>query len=320
MSSQRVPRAYLLWLKMTILAVGLLILVGGIVRATGSGLGCPDWPKCFGQWAPPTDVSELPADYKTRFQVAGKEIADFDAFKTWTEYFNRLLGATIGIFIFVTALLAWPFKSVRPSLFWGSWAAFVLVGFQGWVGSVVVQTYLADYMITIHMFLALCLVYLLFWLYRQAQQHILHKGTSQWGELRGTKGLVLILFIFSLIQVMIGTQVREAINQVVQLFPELPRDLWVERSGTTFLIHRSFSIFIVLAQVGLCLKLWWLKFYKDTKVQGSFLLLTLATGIALGYLGFPKLVQPLHLVFALGLNALHFDLLLRKRMGSLGVL
>lgn len=316
MSSERVKSAYLLWLKMTILAVGLLILVGGIVRATGSGLGCPDWPQCFGQWVPPTDVSELPADYKTRFQVAGKEIADFDAFKTWTEYLNRLLGALIGLLIFVTALLAWPFKAERPSLFWGSWGAFVLVGFQGWVGAVVVQTYLAGYMITIHMFLALCLVYLLFWLYRQAQQHVLHYGTSQWGELWSTKSLILILFIFSLIQVMIGTQVREAINHVIQLYPDLPRELWVERSGSTFLIHRSFSILIALAQVGLCLKLWWLQFYKDAKIQGLFLLFTLASGIGLAYLGFPKVLQPLHLVFALGLNALHFDLLLRKHMGK----
>jgi cytochrome c oxidase assembly protein subunit 15 len=316
MSTSRVQNAYLLWLKMTILAVGLLILVGGIVRATGSGLGCPDWPQCFGQWVPPTDVSELPSDYKTRFQVAGKEIADFDAFKTWTEYLNRLLGAFIGLFILVTAILAGPFKKERPSLFWGSWGAFVLVGFQGWVGAVVVQTYLAGYMITIHMFLALCLVYLLFWLYRQGQDHILHKQQSQWGHLWQTKSLILILFIFSLIQVMIGTQVREAINHVIQVYPDLPREIWVERSGATFLIHRSFSILIVLAQVGLCLKLWRLQFYKDAKIQSLFLLLTLGTGIGLGYLGFPKVLQPLHLVFALGLNALHFDLLLRKHMGK----
>src|SRR5688572_26064768 len=95
--------------SVTVAAVYLLILVGGIVRATGSGMGCPDWPKCFGRWVPPTDESQLPADYQEIYAHRGYGEARFNVAQTWTEYLNRLLGVVIGFLIFATLLASLRF-------------------------------------------------------------------------------------------------------------------------------------------------------------------------------------------------------------------
>src|SRR6476469_6767863 len=172
---------------LTVVAVYLLILVGGVVRSTGSGMGCPDWPKCFGQWVPPTQASQLPPNYKEVYtaqrvaknqklartlqklgfaQVAGSIFAhptqyietDFNPVKTWIEYVNRLLGALIGIFVFLTVVFALPYWRRDRTIFWLAFASFLLTGVQGYLGSLVVSTNLLPVMVTIHMALALLIV------------------------------------------------------------------------------------------------------------------------------------------------------------------
>ena len=115
----------------TTVAVFLLILIGSIVRSTGAGMGCPDWPKCFGSWVPPTSAEQLPANYpeiyvakrveknerfaslltNMGFAHLAEEIRNdesiheqepFNATKTWIEYINRLAGAVIGLLIILT--------------------------------------------------------------------------------------------------------------------------------------------------------------------------------------------------------------------------
>ena len=280
---------------LTIASVFFLIFIGGLVRSTGSGMGCPDWPKCFGQWIPPSDISELPIDYKTKFAVAGKEIADFDAFKTWTEYYNRLIGVVIGLFVFLTVIFALPYlKSTNKKIFWLSFLAFILVGFQGWIGSIVVSTDLATYMITIHMLIALIIVALLIYTVSASQDFVIY----QINPLPGLKTLIWVLLIIAIVQTVSGTQVREAIDEIAKRIDN--RWVWTDNAGNIFLMHRSWSWFSLLISIYMMLQFKKIFLRESILYKASLALVLLMctqalSGAVLANLGFPSQFQSIHL-------------------------
>ncbi len=280
---------------LTIASVFFLIFIGGLVRSTGSGMGCPDWPKCFGQWIPPSDISELPLDYKTKFAVAGKEIADFDAFKTWTEYYNRLIGVVIGLFVFLTVIFALPYlKSTNKKIFWLSFLAFILVGFQGWIGSIVVSTDLATYMITIHMLIALIIVALLIYTVSASQDFVIY----QINPLPGLKTLIWVLLIIAIVQTVSGTQVREAIDEIAKRIDN--RWVWTDNAGNIFLMHRSWSWFSLLISIYMMLQFKKIFLRESILYKASLALVLLMctqalSGAVLANLGFPSQFQSIHL-------------------------
>ncbi len=294
--SDRSERRFRRFGILTIASVFFLIFVGGLVRSTGSGMGCPDWPKCFGQWVPPSDISELPADYKERFRVEGHEIADFDVYKTWTEYVNRLIGVTTGLFIFLTVFFAIPYLKKDKHIFWLSFAAFILVGFQGWIGAKVVSSNLAHWMVTIHMIIALIIVGLLIYTITRSQQFIITQHTPD----RMIKPLMVIILIMSAIQTISGTQVRENVDAVALIMGEQNRAHWVSALGDMFKFHRTFSM------VSFILTIVMLKKCRDSFERSSLIYrIALSTlilvavqvlsGKVLDNLGFPGYVQSLHL-------------------------
>lgn len=286
---------------LTVVVVYLLILIGGIVRSTGSGMGCPDWPKCFGSWVPPTEVSQLPPNYQEIYGAKLKGEIEFNATKTWIEYLNRLFGAFTGILIFGTLLASIPFLKKDRPVFYMSLAAFLLTGFQGWLGSKVVSAELSPFIVTLHMLLAIVIVFVL--LYVMARSFSGHIDVEKVGNKQLIDKWLKWTISLSLLQVLIGTQVREAMDVVMVSLGNGQRENWIENLGGIFYIHRSFSIIIFLLHAGLIYLL-----TKNCRSKGiiyklSFALLLIVvveilTGVILAYLSVPPAAQPIHLTLA----------------------
>src|SRR6266542_966468 len=112
----------------------LLITAGGLVRATGSGLGCPGWPTCFGRWIPPLETHPI------------------------IEYSHRLLATIAVILICLQAVVAWrQYRRVRQILL-PSLAAVGLVFVQAALGGVVVKGELESTLVTLHFATAMTLL------------------------------------------------------------------------------------------------------------------------------------------------------------------
>jgi cytochrome c oxidase assembly protein subunit 15 len=312
----------------TIVSLFVLILAGGVVRSSGSGMGCPDWPKCFGRYIPPTDVSELPADYKQTFvakrtaknqrfaktlDVFGySELAnrirqdksilmpeEFNAARTWTEYVNRLIGALSGLFLLLTAILAW---SYRKDNFWIPVLSIInlfLVGFQAWLGSIVVSTNLVAWIVTVHMILALIILALAIYTYHLAK--VVDKPRLKVKPFIGF--LTVAVVVLSVVQITFGTEVREKIDQVAERYQEQERGEWVKAAGEIFSNHRDSALLVLLFNVMLYALI--RKNFSRHSIHQQIMsfiflmiMLQIVTGIALSYFALPPVAQALHIVLA----------------------
>lgn len=323
--------------RITLIITYLVIIAGAVVRMTGSGMGCPDWPKCFGYYIPPTSEEQIDwhpkQDYhkgqiiivedalwvaKDNF-TSSEEIdmshfekytkhdyAQFNPVHTWVEYINRLTGALAGIAVFIMGILSFRKWREDKSLVFLSWLSVFLMGFQAWLGATVVYSVLAPVRITIHMVMALVLVGLLL--------YILHKLTITKQKLvvnTQLKYLVIVAVVFTLIQVVLGTQVREFIDMQVKLLGQDQAGSWLATPEFSFYAHRSFSILVFLIN----LRIWLINRKLNLNLKWIntimvLILLEVLTGMAMYYLDFPFATQAAHLVFASLLFGAQFYVLL----------
>ncbi len=301
----------------TIIAVYFLILVGATVRASGSGMGCPDWPTCFGRWIPPTSEAQLPANYQEIYADRGYAEARFNPVKTWTEYLNRLTGVTIGFLILLTAIYSWACRRHDPAIVWASVVAFFMVGFQGWLGARVVASNLQPGMITVHMLMALAIVGVLLFALARARRGM--AADSIEGIDPRVRKCLHIVLVMTVVQVALGTQVREMIDYLNHIQGE-QRSAWVDALPWFFYIHRSFSALVLFANVWLLYLLgrslgWQHTLSRFMVAVVAVIVLAVVSGATLGHLGMPAYIQPTHLLFASLLFGLQFLIWMDYRHG-----
>ncbi len=285
----------------TIFAVYLVIFVGGSVRASGAGMGCPDWPTCFGQWIPPTDASQLPANYHEIYAQRGYQSTDFNPVKTWTEYTNRLVGVTIGFLIFLTAWSSRIYLKTDKAIFYLAVTVFVLVGFQGWLGSAVVASNLKPLIISLHMLLALFIVALLIYAIARSQRPALQElDISQIPASVHT--LIKVVMGMTLLQIAMGLQVRESVDFISHAFTELERQYWRDSFPFIFYVHRSFSSVILFTNLWMSWKIYQSDkqslFYRLVITLMSLIVIAILAGVSLDRLAMPRVAQPIHLLMA----------------------
>jgi cytochrome c oxidase assembly protein subunit 15 len=331
--------------KIGLVCMFLIIIAGSFVRITGSGMGCPDWPKCFGYYIPPTEVSAVSLEdgrtyskgqmviyhdtlwiaeqnfnytsefWKNNFgsEAALKpypkhQYAEFNAFHTWTEYINRLLTGLLGLPILMMTFLAllyykksndyWP---VLYSVF-----AIVMILFEAWLGKMVVDKNLNTSTITLHMVGSLGILLSLLFLIRRTNESANYTLPST------LRKALSFFFLIHLVQLLLGTQVRESVDLLLE--NGIGRDSIIENLPVDFKIHRSFSILIVILTTMMFLQYKRLE-NKPRKFLFLFLVIgfEILFGVGLAYLGLPKVLQPLHLLFSMVLFALSSMLLLESK-------
>lgn len=324
--------------KIALALVYLVIVAGALVRMTGSGMGCPDWPKCFGYYIPPTKQIQLEwkenKNYdsgqiiiqndallvaKENFITSTKftkenwepytkhEYATFNPWHTWIEYINRLVTVLLGIPVLMVTVISFFLYSKDKWLTYGSIAALITLGIEAVLGKIVVDTNLKTGMITIHMVIAFLITAILLFLIYRAKED---KTKKPFDSL--THKLILISVLVTLVQVIFGTQVREFVDGQIDQVGYV-KELWLAQPNLLFYIHRSFSIAVVALNLFIAFRIFKLQLrYSKIRWVLFLILLEIISGIVMYYLEFPFSSQPIHLVLAALLFGVQFYLLLES--------
>ncbi len=246
----------------------LLIIWGAVVRASGSGLGCPDWPLCHGQIIPPFEKAVL------------------------IEYVHRLLASLVGIVTCVVCIKVWREASLRAKFGKKCGIILALLFVQVLLGGVTVKSELHPYIVTIHLGVALVFLTFIF----QWALSVFASGVSMDRPVVKSKWFPVAHFLLLLvfIQILLGGMV--ASSNAGLICPDFPtcNGLWMPPLHGLVawqFLHRLFAFLVFIGVLVLCFVK---RSLKSAKGLFVFALLQMFLGIANILLGLPFWIRVAH--------------------------
>jgi cytochrome c oxidase assembly protein subunit 15 len=288
-----------------LISVLVLMFVGAIVRVTGAGMGCPDWPTCWGCLIPPTkveevDFSKLPIEkFQRKAERMGRDPAtiseeslrrEFNPRHVWTEFLNRLTSLPVGFFSLATFIAAFWQREKRPLVFWMAFTSLAVVLINAWMGARVVYSGLSPGVLTTHLALAMALL--------GTMMYCAWRGTdTPWrieldspvhGKLRLAVNALLAVVVVSGI---LGSQVREITDEMAKMHANVARSTWIGEleESWLYLAHRSFSWAVLGAAV------WAWLLTKHHRIGGPGRVERVAVGIVLAQMVLGVVMSQVHI-------------------------
>ncbi len=303
----------LAWIALVSLVV--LVIAGATVRVTGSGLGCPDWPTCWGCLIPPTSVDQIDVEkldlekFKTHAARKGIDpdtitretiLESFDPVLTWIEFTNRLASLPLGIASLLLALFSFGGKQNRAWIIGLAVVCLVDVVANAIMGAIVVRSGLQPGIITLHMALAFLLIVFLVTIIWLSRPRNLESKVSF--SMQSRLKITSLVFLACLIsEGLLGSQLREQTDELAitaETAQGVQRDKWGEELAATvvYTIHRSFSWSLLLTST---LLYYWARLEKERlalepKLIFAMVVAMMLMGVVLGHIAIYPAVQVLH--------------------------
>ena len=225
-----------------LISVLFLLVMGPFVRVSGAGLGCPDWPKCWGCWFPPSSVDQVDFD-KLNFdkfeRKAGQEAltveklkAEFNTKKAWIEYINRLSSLPVGFYSLALLIFAHVKGRKYIDIIMAAWLAFILILVNAWLGARVVLTGLQEGLISAHLAMAFVLLAVdIYVVYRVCSTSNLPTFSefrqSQVFKLNTLTKIGGILILLMIAEGMLGVQIRELTDRLAKDHATQDQTTWL---------------------------------------------------------------------------------------------